>query len=594
MSRRVGIAAVCLLTGLVACGGTTSDGIDGEDENLHCAMQIVGVTPSQPITGAVVVLAGDMETANTGWRSYHWRVVSSGVELQLDPVSGSGEQVSFMPANAGVYQVTLSGTAGSAMCTDATLDPAVNVTVSGAITSSFRLRIVPTTAMTAVTKEFVVAIPGGGDYDLGPLTLERGVLATGKVVTPQGVGIGAYLRAQIAGEQELVVEAFADQDGNFEFRLPEGDHDLLVSPNALPPVRLTSFSGDGVVLTVPAGNGVSGRVADFAGNDLVGATVSISVDGTPSTASTTDSAGAFSLFVPAGGVSAHSVRAPSGAGLFDLWLEGAPAIADGNTLEVTYADVPVRSAHFDVLAADGVTLRPDARLVFVARPRSDAGTIEFASGEVLFAEGRARVHAIAGEAGHIAGLLLPEAVYDVLVESTNESVASVLQVDLSAGQPSPTSLVLSPEAVVTGRAVNGFGEALVGVRVLATSRGSLMTGRTKSTVTGIDGEFSISLAAGVPYELAFLAPPSARFARTQTTVTPLPGSVSIGDLELQNAIHVAGRATVTGVGAAAGAHVMLLCNDCTGTQAAVPLAEAVADATGEFRLTIPDPGVDGP
>ena len=42
---------------------------------------------------------------------------------------------------------------------------------------------------------------------------------------------------------------------------------------------------------------------------------------------------------------------------------------------------------------------------------------------------------------------------------------------------------------------------------------------------------------------------------------------------------------------AAGAHILLLCDGCTGPAASRPVAEAVVEPSGEFKLVVPDPGI---
>ena len=55
-------------------------------------------------------------------------------------------------------------------------------------------------------------------------------------------------------------------------------------------------------------------------------------------------------------------------------------------------------------------------------------------------------------------------------------------------------------------------------------------------------------------------------------------------------VRVQGTLLLDGKLALSGASVQLMCNACTGLDAALPLAGAASDATGRFTLAVPDPG----
>ena len=65
----------------------------------------------------------------------------------------------------------------------------------------------------------------------------------------------------------------------------------------------------------------------------------------------------------------------------------------------------------------------------------------------------------------------------------------------------------------------------------------------------------------------------------------------LGALALGKAVTLTQTVKGGGSSGIAGVSVTLLCATCTGIDASRPRGEAVTDATGTFRLAVPDPGV---
>ena len=170
----------------------------------------------------------------------------------------------------------------------------------------------------------------------------------------------------------------------------------------------------------------------------------------------------------------------------------------------------------------------------------------------------------------------------------------MLTVDLAAGNPSPTALVLPAPATLHGVVTDGV-SPVAAVAVTAAPRGllaNLASGAAMASSDG-DGEFSLALVGGGRYDLA-LVPAGADLARERLGEVSAPAAGITGELgstELTAAISVFGQVTIPGVaGGGAGVTVMALCYDCDGVAAQTPVAEAVTDTTGRFTLAIPDPG----
>ncbi len=113
--------------------------------------------------------------------------------------------------------------------------------------------------------------------------------------------------------------------------------------------------------------------------------------------------------------------------------------------------------------------------------------------------------------------------------------------------------------------------------------------------TAADGSFALQLAPGLTHQVTLdpAAPTHAR-GRLEVVAPGAGGSTALGDVPLDRAISVGGEIAVNGLGKAAGAHVSLFCDGCTGAEALSVIAEAITDASGEFSLAVPDPGVESP
>jgi hypothetical protein len=205
----------------------------------------------------------------------------------------------------------------------------------------------------------------------------------------------------------------------------------------------------------------------------------------------------------------------------------------------------------------------------------------------------------ANGSGQISGLVVPEAVYDVIVAPASGSSerlgASVA--DLSAGQTTPASFSASTTATITGTVSTGAGAPVPGARVTAWPQGVLANtaGAGATATSDSSGAFSLSVVGGEAYELV-IDSADMRFGRSRTVVTApaAGGTTALGSIAMRAAIRVSGTVTIPGVaGGAAGVHVMLLCYECSGVEAVTPIAEAVSNGSGGFALALPDPSEDG-
>jgi hypothetical protein len=570
---------------LAGCGATSQDGSGGDAGagGPECEMVIYPFEPAEPERGDTVVVAGDISSRGaSGLFRFAWSATTEGQRVDVE--RRGDDAIAIRPLRAGIYAVELRGSVGELDCFPATRT--LNVRELGAATERYRLRVVPADGGSAAEHE--VTIYGGADYDLGALAIDSSASLTGQIVGPGGP-ISGYVRIRGAGG--ATVEVFA-QEGALQAPKPPGGppYEVLVMPDdeEVAPALLVGLSEPDLAdLRIDAGLEILGELLDADGAGVEGARVSLSVGGVPSTIGETGADGSFSLRAR-GGEAIVRVRAPAGRGLHDLRAEGV-AIDAATELLVRYHPElePVR-VHPQITAADGTTPAPSARVTWIAEPVEVAGEVDDGAGLQL-ASGSARRAASADHAGGMSELILPLGTYQVVVApgegAEPQDAARSVQVDLAEGAPS--ALALAAPAEIRGVA-RGAAE-LAGVRIVASPIQEPTSFPGDAATSGEDGAFALLVSGQIPYEIALSPPPTARLARAWLDVeSPLAGAeLDLGDVQLPPAIAVYGEIWASGVGALPGAHVSLGCTSCG---VARPVAEAVTDATGRFRLLVPDPG----
>jgi hypothetical protein len=439
----------------------------------------------------------------------------------------------------------------------------------------------------------------------------------------EGEPIPAYLRARPlvspGSGPPLYSEVFAGDEGGYQMRLVDEDHELLVVPDdpALSPYRYHSIAlaelagktqvkvADEIAVSVRSGAGAADPVA--------GARVSMVVDGVPSSVAVTDAAGDAVVAIDperAAAPASLSVVPPEASGLPQLDLsagEGLELPAGSGAIDVHYiASLGSRMVAPAVRMADGSTPAAGSRVTWVARPMAGAGTITIGPASRP-AAGVVRRTASVDAGGDMAATLLPEAVYDAVVEppagaSRATDAPSVTEVDLTDGEPGPLALAAPAELrgqVVAPPARDDEGGApvpLAGVRVQATPRAGVLLGAPSAgaaAITDGEGRFTLAVAAGGAYEVTADGT-ALREGRVRLHITaPAPGaSQDLGALELPRVLRAVGVVEMAGGGnPLPGTHLQLFCYACGPEDSAVPVAETLTDDAGRFVLIAPDPGI---
>ena len=583
------LLAIAAIAYAMACGG--GDASSGPS----CELALV-VTPELPVRGDTVEVAVDLFADGlSGVEVIDWSVEFDGAQVAYQVSGANGDEVVFTADQAGVYHLAVTGSLGGTACESDARD--LNVVEEGAVLEPMRLVIVPRAGTALPPQSIDFQLPGGApEYSLSSLSLEAGELAGAVVRGPDDQPLpGAYLRAVPAGAApELWVERFSEEDGRVDLRLRATPHDLLVVPDAeLPALFLAGaipadLNGS---IVVNGGVTVTGTVSDPAGDPLAGARVQLTVAGAPSTIGTSDAGGAFTLQARAGGPVSVTVTPTEASGLPTLELADGPAIDAGSEIAVSYAAGLDRRTVAPVLReTDNTTPAAGARVTFVARPIASAGTISIDGDGAAVAGALVRT-ARANGSGVIPDQRLTNAVYDLILEPGPAAPAGegvrVQAVDLSTGQSAPASLRLAAPGHITGQVVDAGGAPVEGARVAAVATGLLAraTAAGGAATTGSDGSFDVRVAAGGGYQVEVDGPGGAGRVHLATGVTD---ALSV---ELPAVLRLTGTLTLAGGTRVSGALVQLRCLACGADGGPAPVAEAVSDASGNFTLLAPDPGV---
>ena len=623
-SLRTTLLALLAVAG-PGCGGFGVSGDDGGDDDGDggsCSMSI-SVEPLVPVPGDELQLTALVDEGDAvGFTEYRWTVVFSGDEIEI---AGDGEQVvEFTAEGAGTYTVELAGSVGGQECLAGSRF--INVVAEGAAAQAFRLRVVPSRSDSSLPppQDTEIELYGGAeDYFVGSVDLLPGTEVTGVSRGIEGEPVPAYLRARPlvspGSGPPLYSEVFAGDDGGYQMRLIDEDHELLVIPDdpALPPYRYHSIAlaelagvtqikvADEIAVSVGSGAGGAAPVA--------GARVSIVVNGVPSSVAVTDGAGDAVLSIDpdrAAAAASLTIVPPEESGLPQLDLpasQGLELPAGSGAIEVRYlASLASRTIAPAVRMADGSTPAGGSRVTWIARPIAGAGTITIGTTSRP-ATGVVRRTAAVNAGGDMAATILTEALYDAVVEPPAGApratdAASVTEVDLTAGEPAP--LALAAPARLRGQVVappargdeGGAASPLAGVRVQATPRAGALLGAPSAgaaAITDGEGRFTLAVAAGGAYEVTADGI-ALREGRIRLHVTaPAPGAAQDLDvLELPRVLGAIGVVEMAGGGnPLPGTHLQLFCYACGPEDSAVPVAETVTDDAGRFVLIAPDPGI---
>ncbi|MEM9487808.1 MAG: hypothetical protein AAGC55_01625, partial [Myxococcota bacterium] len=248
-----------------------------------------------------------------------------------------------------------------------------------------------------------------------------------------------------------------------------------------------------------------------------------------------------------------------------------------------------------VVAADGVTAVPGARVTWIAAAIEPAGTIGFTGEPAIAAQGSYRSTMSADGDGQLPARTVPRGQYSVVIEpgpgaDTTPAIAAV-DLDVAA----PDTLTLASPARLRGQVLTATGSALPEAQLSAVPTGILAGATTAATTitSASDGSFELTVVGGGEYELIITGPNWANGRLYVPASAPAPGTEQVlPTVRMPAMIQYLGRVEYGGAGVE-GATLRLLCAAaCTEELRGRPLAQAVSDRFGDVRLAVPDPGVE--
>lgn len=608
---RSGLACLLLMSG--ACSsGQSDDGMDpdggvGPD---RCNVEISLLSAMDPYEAPATIELEATALGNgqlDGAQEFHWSVTGPGAAVVVEPGDSFAKRARFVAEAPGSYDIAVQGRVGALTCVGS--ERPLEVRAAGARRAPYRLRIVPALEQSAVSHEEVVELWGGAAHDLGVFDLRGGQVIDSRVVDHTGAGVAAYIRVT-PRSGGAALETHSDLTGAFSLRLDSRtQHDVLIVPSAdagtPDPAPVTLFAdhdfstGPDPGLVLAEGVLFNGAVHDSAGQPVEGTGVALRTGDLPAAIATTASTGLFAarLAAPSGTPVQIIVTPPADRALPSLEIAMTAGLTvAGATVTVAYASgLDIRTVAPQIVARDGATPVPGARVTWISRAIPAAGVVTMAGVPPANVPGTVRVTAIADAAGMLPPRDLARAVYDVVIDPPPGSgeVTTSLAVDLTAG--TPALLSTAAPARITGRIVDRAGVGIAGARIAATPRGAIASSLTATQLTTAtnDGSFELTLSGDGDYDVTIAGSGVAYGSLRLALTAPPSGRISgISDIVMPPVLGYKGR-VMLGLDGASDATLLLLCVTCAGLDPGQPIAEAVTDRFGYFILPAPDPGVAG-
>ncbi|HET6281852.1 MAG TPA: carboxypeptidase-like regulatory domain-containing protein, partial [Polyangia bacterium] len=438
-----------------------------------------------------------------------------------------------------------------------------------------------------------------------PTTLD---LMTGNPVTlatyADVVRLPAYVRISSAVSR-VALEGYTGRQSVDVVLLPYIRYDVLLVPDGPFAPKLLSNTPDMLprMIEFDPGTPVTGRALDGRGQPVVDARVVLRAGARPSTVGRSDASGAFDLLTR-GGTMSVEVNAPDGSGLPNLRVAAVPGVVlqDGTGLDLTVKWAASTTARLQIAVSsnDGATPIAGAvvRVASTAVATDMLGQLlvkttgaSAATEIVLPATGAVKVEATSTAAGTATFPALPTGPYLVTVippaqTGTLMAATTTASVDVPAADLT-RAIRLARKVKLSGTLLPSALTA--GVRITAIDDDT----RASTTATA---------AAGGRYEL-LLDPGRSYRLWAQPTPAQVLGRAGLGGFTAGSADGVIPDRTVPR-GIVFDGHVMiggspvtgaLIQAFCLGSSTAcldpnLSVADAVSGVSGEFRLTLPDPG----
>lgn len=574
---------------MLALAGCSLGASSGDDD---CSTSLLVTPAGNPVVNTEVRVTAIIDNPNGGVPDVDWRVTHDQLEV---PFSGDGTmEISFIPDEAGVYNVEMTPSSSGSLCQSRTAQ--INVVTGQPGDVEVRLHVTPPGTVDVPPIDRRIVLPAGGaTYAMGSVTLDTGAITAGTV------GMQAYLRFIPGGQPGAIVETYTNASGAYSARVQLTEHRILVVPTdpAFPPQTiadtiLTSTES----YTLSEGVAISGTVLRPNGTPLQDAKVQVFQNDTggitvPSTIGTSAANGTFTLraFTATGANARVVVTPPAGSGLPRLEA-GSQGFDFANALAINYGTSIVTRNVSGTSVVRGGALANAKVTIAGTIPFSSAGTI--VAGASAVANGFVRIPMTANSSGVLPSMLVPAADLYAVVEPANApGDAAVVEFDTTAAVP---STINAPAMTAISTTILHGADALDGARLELVPTGALGLAGVGPTVLYANeaGVISGSIASGAIYK-AYFSDPSRRAgtsayamldATTLQSITSLPDAVLItGTLQIQGQTNRID-----------GASVQVLCSSggdfvCDGVERDRPIGEDASDSQGTFAIAVTRPGV---
>jgi len=534
-------------------------------------------TPADALAGPTTMITVTAKPGELVAPVFTWSVTFNGALVSTASTRSDGSQIAFLAPDAGVYSVRVTVGGPASPCRTGQLP--VNVGVSNGIPSAVRLRIVPR-AGTAAPFERTFVIRGGAPIDLGTVAADASTPVLVSVQGPDGA-VGAYVRFSPNASPKTAVEAFAGAGP----AVPLGvqPHSVLVVPSVagLAPRRIANWlPGVSPVLTVDAGQPITGTVIDADGAAVAGAAVRLSIDGVPSTVATTAVDGSFSLHAPADGSAVTVEVTPARASGLPRLSATSQAFDLSQRLAIRY------TVRLGDLAGAHVRRGGAALGHATVKAVGSAPIGSVTAGTTATATAAVRIAATTDDAGALPSLRVPPGRLSAVITEASGDV-SVIALDTTASAPSVREVPAVQPVATAVQSAAGDGLPGAVIDVVPLDALALAGAAEQRWIAGAAGAITGSVAPGGRYQLRL----HDRAGRG--------GSLVVGDLaasaiapayRLPAPLALRGTLKTAKGEVLAAASVQLVCIDCSGLDLDRPITEAASDSAGGFVLAIPDPG----
>ena len=566
------ILALALVVLAAACGAESAGGDD------TCQVSL-SYTLSQPVAGPdTEVRVTSIVTSSFGTNIYNWNVMKGSTLVSYEDALSNHSEIVFLAEESGTYDVTLDVSPSSGLhCPQGVAHVNVPLDLSSL---KVRMHITPPPSAGAPLVDRPLQIRNATDFDMGPVVLEPGTIATAQVRSGT-TGVPAYLQLIPQGMPGAMIETFTDMTGQFSVRLLDQPHDVIVVPMiaGYGPKRVTYTPGSASI-SLPAPQTFNGTVHQGV-TKISGAKVQLTIDGVPSTLTTTDVNGNFSVLGFAASTSTVKIEVTPAAGSGLPRLEATDEIdLLGGSLDVNYSALTLRNLDNTVVRR-GANAQANKKVVIVGTIAS-AGTIT--RGVTTNATGFLRVTTTTDAAGSLPSVLAPAGpLFAVTTIAPGDLAVGAL--DLTTGVPAQID---APAMTSFATDVTGGGGPLDGATLDLVPAGALALAgaATLHFEANIAGHITGLIPTGGMFDVRWSDPASRRAPLVERDVTQLKATYL-----LPPAVYISGDITVSGnSNPVIGASVQVLCADCTGIDKNRPIAEAASDPHGSFSIAVPDPG----